>query len=100
MKAPRVMRDYELIVVIQPNLEEEGVNGLVEKIGQVITAHGGQVTETNLWGKRKLAYPIRKAHEGYYVVMQTQMERKGIGELERNLKLTEEVLRYLLVRVG
>ncbi|HID30589.1 MAG TPA: 30S ribosomal protein S6 [Desulfobacterales bacterium] len=94
------MRDYELTVIIHPDLDEEEMRGVVEKITQVITSHKGQVMETALWGKRKLAYPIRKLREGYYVVMQTQMERERLGELERILKLSEEVLRYLLVRVG
>ncbi len=94
------MRDYELGIVIYPEAEEEDVVAIVEKIGQIITANDGQVTETDMWGKRKLAYPIRKFKEGYYVFMQTQLGQKAIEELERNLKLTEEIIRYLLVRTG
>jgi small subunit ribosomal protein S6 len=94
------MRHYELVVIIYPDAEEEELTAIVDKISQVITTNGGQVLETEVRGRRRLAYPIRKFREGYYVVMQVQLEKKGIGELERSLKLTEEVIRHLLVRVG
>lgn len=94
------MRDYELGIIIYPEAEEEDVAAVVEKLGQIIVDSGGQVTRTDMWGKRKLAYPIRKFKEGYYVFMQTQLEQEGIEELERNLKLTEEIIRYLFVRIS
>jgi small subunit ribosomal protein S6 len=94
------MRHYELVVIIYPDAEEEELTAIVDKISQVITTNGGQVLETEVRGRRRLAYPIRKFKEGYYVVMQVQLEKEGIGELERSLKLTEEVIRHLLVRVG
>ncbi len=94
------MRTYELVVIIYPEAEEEELTAIMDKIGQVITTNGGQVLETKVWGRRRLAYPIRKFREGYYVMMQVELEKNSIGELERNLKLTEEVIRHLLVRVG
>jgi small subunit ribosomal protein S6 len=94
------MRTYELAVIIYPDAEEEELIATVDKIGQLITTNGGQVLESNVWGRRRLAYPIHKFREGYYVVMQVKLEQEGIRELERNLKLTEEVIRHLLVRVG
>jgi small subunit ribosomal protein S6 len=57
------------------------------------------VTSVDVWGRRELAYPIRKQEEGTYVFIQTQLDPQAIGELERNLKLDEEILRYLLIRL-
>ncbi len=94
------MRTYELVVIVYPDAEEEELTAIVDKISQVITTNGGQVLETGVWGRRRLAYPIRNFREGYYVAMQVQLERESIPELERSLKLTEEVIRHLLVRVG
>ncbi len=92
------MRDYEFTFIIHPDLEDEGITDTVEKVAQFITEGGGQVTNTDHWGRRRLAYPIRKQHEGYYVLVQIQLDPKSLGELERRLKLQEEIIRYLLVR--
>ena len=97
------MRSYELVFIVSPEVEVEEGNGggfdaVVEKVAGVITDTGGQVEKTDLWGKRHLAYPIRRLSEGYYVVMQVRLGLEVIQELERWLKLSEEVIRYLLVR--
>lgn len=92
------MRNYELTFIIHPEVEDEGITDMLEKVSQFITDGGGQVTRVDRWGRRRLAYPIKKQTEGYYVLMQVQLDPQSIGELERNLKLTEEVIRHLLVR--
>jgi small subunit ribosomal protein S6 len=63
-----------------------------------VTTGGGNVTQVDLWGRRRLAYPIRKQKEGQYVLMQTEMEANGTHELERNLRLNEQVMRFQVVR--
>lgn len=101
-----------MVLVVQPDLENEGVNSLIEQVSQTITAQGGQVLQvgqladssgqvsgTETWKRRKLAFPIRHANEGYYPVVRMQAENKVLGELDRTLKLNERVLRYLIVRV-
>jgi small subunit ribosomal protein S6 len=106
------MREYEMVLVVQPGLEDEGVNALVGQVSQTITAQGGQVLQigqladgtgqvgaTESWKRRKLAYPIRHQHEGYYPVLRMQAGNEALAELERSLKLNERVLRYLIVRV-
>jgi small subunit ribosomal protein S6 len=93
------MRNYEFTFIVHPDVEDEGLAGVTEKVGQFITDGGGRVTSVDHWGRRRLAYPIQKQREGYYVLMQVQLDPRSIGELERNLKLTEEVIRHLLVRV-
>jgi small subunit ribosomal protein S6 len=92
------MRDYEFTFIIHPDIEDEGIPSVVEMVTQFITDGGGQVTNADHWGRRRLAYPIRKQHEGYYVLLQIQMDPKSLNELERRLKLREEIIRYLLVR--
>lgn len=92
------MRNYELSLIVHPDVDEEGFNAVVEEVKRTVADNGGQVTEMDPWGKRRLAYPVRKCEEGYYVVMRAQMEQDAIPELERNLKLTENIIRYLLVR--
>ncbi len=92
------MRNYELTFIVHPDTDEEGLNAVVEGISRTIAANGGQVIKIDSWGKRRLAYPIRKCLEGHYMIMQLQLEPEAISELERNLKLAEEVIRYLIVR--
>jgi small subunit ribosomal protein S6 len=93
------MCNYEFTFIVRSDLEDEGMTAVVEKVGQFIADGGGQVTNVDHWGRRRLAYPIQRQKEGYYVLMHVQLDSQSIGELERNLKLTEEVIRYLLVRV-
>ena len=92
------MHSYELYFIVYPEADEEELTAIIDKITQTITAYGGGVTEVNSKGKRQLAYPIRKFQEGDDVVMQTRLEFEGIQELERSLKLSEPIIRYLLVR--
>ena len=92
------MRNYEFIYIVSPEVEEEDLEGVTEKVGQMIADGGGQVLRLEPWGRRRLAYPIRKFHEGYYMVAQIQLEPGAISELGAKLGLTEEVVRYLLVR--
>ena len=93
------MRNYELGFVIHPEVDQSDVTEAVDKVGQYVTAGGGEVTSVDVWGRRKLAYPIRKQPEGTYAFIQAQIDPQGIAELERNLKLDEEILRYLLTRL-
>jgi len=93
------VRSYELGFILHPDVEQADVTQAVEKVGNYITAIGGEVTSVDVWGRRQLAYPIRKQREGTYVFLQTQINPQAVGELERNLKLDEEILRYLLVRL-
>ncbi len=94
------MRDYELVVIISPEVAEEEIPGTLEKIGRFITERGGSITEVNQWGRRKLAYPIKNFMEGNYVLTQFKMEPGLTADLEASLGISEEILRHLLVRLG
>jgi small subunit ribosomal protein S6 len=90
------MRAYAVAVIVRPDLEEAAFKDVVDRVQSWVKDSGGQVGKVDLWGKRKLAYPIRKQTEGQYVIMQTQMEPAFCLELERNLRLQEPVIRFLL----
>lgn len=91
------MREYELIFIVRPDLDETAFNEVVERVRGWITEAGGEVAKTDLWGKRKLAYPIRKQTEGQYVLMQTNMAPTSGISLERNLRFLEPVMRFSIV---
>ncbi|KAB2964410.1 MAG: 30S ribosomal protein S6 [Thermoanaerobaculia bacterium] len=95
------MRTYELAIVADPRLSDDEFSALVEEYKQMITQRGGEVVREELWGKRKLAYPIRKLSEGRYVFLYLQMEPTTsalIPEVELRLGQNDKVLRYLTVR--
>ena len=92
------MNDYELVCVVHPELDENAFKELLDKIQGWITEAGGQVTKVDLWGKRRLAYIIRKQREGVYVVMQTSMAPASCAALERNLRFQEPIMRFLLTQ--
>ena len=90
------MRTYELIFIVHPDLDETAFKEVVERVKGWITDAKGKVIDVDIWGKRKLAYAIRKQSEGQYVMMKTEMEPTLCAELERNLRFLEPVLRHLL----
>jgi len=94
------LRDYELVVIIKPSVADDEVPATVEKTSQYITERGGSVAEVNQWGRKKLAYPIKDFTEGNYVLTQFSMDPESTTELEANLELSEDILRYLLVRLS
>ena len=94
------MRRYELVVIIGPQVADDEVPEAIERlIRRPVEAGGGEMEEVNPWGRRKLAYPINKELEGSYVVSQLRLEPQQTKELEQGLKVSEEVIRHLLVRL-
>lgn len=90
---------YELMYIARPTLDEQALATLNDKVDKFITNAGGQVLKREDWGKRRLAYPIAKQTEGFYSVLQIQLPPTAVRDLERNLKLAEDVLRHLIVKV-
>ena len=93
------MREYELVFIVHPDLDDTALKDVIEKVSGWITEAGGSVSKVDLWGKRKLAYSIRKQKEGQYVLLKIQMEPTFGATLERNLRFLEPVMRFLLVSV-
>ena len=92
------MRDYEVLYIVRADLDDEKVQDAVKRVNTLIERSGGSVERTNLWGKRKLAYEVKHQKEGSYVLQDFQFEPNRVPELEAALKITEEVLRHLIVR--
>ncbi|MDD5313212.1 MAG: 30S ribosomal protein S6 [Dehalococcoidia bacterium] len=92
------MPSYELVFIFNPNIQEEEFPRSLEKVNNLISKLGGTVTETNQWGKRKLAYPIKRQSEGNYVMEKVEIKQTALKDIEADLKLSEDVLRYLFIR--
>jgi len=93
------VRDYELIFIISPEVAEEKSDTIIDNVSQLITGGGGAISDVERWGKRKLAYPIRHFMEGDYVLTRFQSKPALGKELEANLRITEEILRHLLIKI-
>ena len=93
------MREYELVFIVHPDLDENATNEVVDRVKSWITEAGGTIDKVDPWGKRKLAYPIRKQNEGQYFLVNTQMSPSFVAELERNLRFVEPVMRFLITVV-
>lgn len=92
------MPEYELVMIISPEVADEEVPAAVQRVTQFITERGGEVGQVDHWGRRKLAYPIQQFLEGNYVVSQFRLDPASIQELESRLKLSEEIIRHLVVK--
>lgn len=93
------MTKYELMYIIDVALEEAPRNELIERISTLITGNGGEVEKIDEWGKRRLAYPINYKNEGYYVLVNFSASSELPREIERVLQISEDILRYLIVRL-
>lgn len=93
------MRDYELVFIVSPEIIDEEVPKVADKVASFITGKGGSIVEVTQWGRKKLAYPVEQYLEGNYVLTRFKLEPRLAKELETNLRLSNEVLRHLLVRV-
>ena len=91
------MRTYELVVIIHPDLDDEAINQALEKIKNWIDAGKGKITEVQEWGKKRLAYPIQKQYEGIYYLLNLELDPAANIELERNIRILEPVMRYMLI---
>ena len=93
-----MLNKYESIYIVNPNVEAEGIKSLVEKFNALIESEGGKVLENNEWGMKKLAYPIKKFTQGYYVLTNFEAKAEFIDELERIYKITDDVIKFITIR--
>jgi small subunit ribosomal protein S6 len=93
-----VRRDYELGFILNPEVSEEQTRAILERIEQIVSKHDGQLVKVNQWGRRRLAYPIQHHRDGYYVFIDMILAPETVLELDRTLKVSEEVLRQLITR--
>ncbi len=95
------MRIYEILFIVRPDVPEEEMDGIIEPLKGVVTASGGAVDKVDKWGKRKLAYRVRRYREGYYILLQFSTEKPAdmVKELERRLRVSDTVIKFLTVRI-
>lgn len=94
------LRDYEVVVLFQPDWDEENRNQFIESFSGILTHGEGEEAKpvVNHWGRRDLAYAIKKYTEGYYILIEASLDGTKIREIERDLNYNENILRYLFVR--
>ena len=94
---PKITGKYETVFIVDVNLGEENIAAMVEKFKTLIE-NNGTVTNVNEWGKRRLAYPINDMNEGYYVLVNFKAPATLPIELERNFKISEDVMRFMVIK--
>ena len=91
------MRKYEVIFIVKP-MEEDAINAVIEKFSKLIAANGGTIDSEDRWGKKRLAYEIKDQMEGYYCLFNVTAEPACVNECDRVMKITDEVLKHMIVR--
>lgn len=94
------MKKYELVCLIQPDLDETAVNGVIDRVKTWVADAGGTVDKIDLWGKRRMAYSIRKQREGNYVLFNLTLSPASTSALDQNLRYAETVMRHMLTLVA
>ena len=94
------MRKYELVCIVQPELDETAFKAVIDRVSGWVTEAGGSVDKVDVWGRRRLAYHIHKQREGQYVLLNVTLDPKSTSELERNIRYLETVLRHMLSAVS
>ena len=89
---------YQAVLVLNPDLDDQGVKDQIEKVAVVAAAHGGSVEKSDIWGRRQLAYKIKKKDYGIYVVLVVGGDSSIVSDLDRQLKINDQVLRHLVVK--
>ncbi len=93
-----MQREYELGFIIPSSVNEQETQGVIDLVKGWVTALGGETTNVDFWGRRRLAYPIQDFREGYYVFLTISIDGLKLPELERNLLLNDQIIRHLVVR--
>lgn len=95
-----MIREYETLYIVSPELDKSGVENLNNKFKTIIQENGGKVIRLTRWGKRDLSYKIKKYNHGFYVHLNYFGEGKTVSELQRNMRLNENILRYITVKLS
>lgn len=94
------LSDYELVFIISPQVADENLESTINTVNQFISGKGGIISDIEQWGKRRLAYPIKNFEEGNYVLARFKLKPEQNRELETNLKISEDIIRHLLIKLG
>lgn len=92
------MRDYEIMYIIRPNIDEEAQKAVIERFNALLTDNGATIDKVNEMGSRRLAYEIDKHRDGYYVVINFKGDEKAVNEFDRQAKFSDDIIRHIVVR--
>jgi small subunit ribosomal protein S6 len=93
-----MMKKYEVMYIIRPNIEDEAKKALVERFNNVLSDNGAELNESKEWGKRRLAYEINDFRDGYYMLLQVNSEAAAIQEFDRLAKISEDIIRHIVIK--
>ena len=94
------INQYEMVFIINPSVPEESLDTVIDSVTQFITGKGGEVSDVDKWGKRRLAYPIKHLLEGYYVLLHFKINPAWSRDLEASIMISDDILRHLLVNLN
>ncbi len=97
-KEVNVMRAYEIMYIIRPNIEDEAKKALVERFNTILTDNGAELTESKEWGKRRLAYEINDFRDGYYQLVKVNSDAAAVEEFSRLAKISEDIIRHMVTK--
>ncbi|RXK18716.1 30S ribosomal protein S6 [Macrococcus sp. DPC7161] len=92
------MRNYEIMYVVRPNIEEDAKKALVERFNEILTSNGAEIIESKEWGKRRLAYEINDFKEGFYQIVKVKSTDAATNEFDRLAKINDDIIRHIVVR--
>ena len=92
------MRDYEIMYIIRPNIDEEAQKGVIERFNSILTDNGAEIDKVNEMGSRRLAYEIENHRDGYYVVVNFKADETAVNEFDRQAKFSDDIIRHIVVR--
>lgn len=93
-----MMRNYEIMYVVRPNIEEDAKKALIERFEQILTSNGAEIIESKDWGKRRLAYEINDFKEGFYQIVRVKSTDEATNEFDRLAKINDDIIRHIVVR--
>lgn len=93
-----MMRNYEIMYVVRPNIEEDAKKALIERFEQILTSNGAEIIESKDWGKRRLAYEINDFKEGFYQIVRVKSTDEATNEFDRLAKINDDIIRHIVIR--
>lgn len=97
-KEVTVMRKYEIMYIIRPNIEDEAKKALVERFSGILSDNGAEITNVKEWGKRRLAYEINDFRDGYYMLVNVNADAPAVQEFDRLAKISEDIIRHIVIK--
>ncbi len=95
----RSLNDYEMLFILPPDLEDEAASGATERVRSYVASRGGEIKSLEPWGRRRLAFPIERYHEGAYHIARFSLSPEQAVDLDRSLRLNEQIIRHMIVRI-